>query len=88
MSQTREKFATQVNSEILTTVRALAQSEGRQRTAFAAPYTFLAINDARLTAGTQETYVFISALYEANQFSFDKLVLWLRNHVTYEPREK
>ena len=30
MSQTREKFATQVNSEILSTVRALAQKEGRQ----------------------------------------------------------
>lgn len=28
--QSREKFATQVNSEILTTVRNLAQSEGRQ----------------------------------------------------------
>lgn len=30
MSQTREKFATQVNSEILSAVRTLAQSEGRQ----------------------------------------------------------
>jgi hypothetical protein len=29
-SQPREKFATQVNSEILTAVRALAVSEGRQ----------------------------------------------------------
>ena len=29
MPQTREKLATQVNSEILTAVRALAQSEGR-----------------------------------------------------------
>jgi hypothetical protein len=29
-SQTREKFATQVNSEILASVRDLAQSEGRQ----------------------------------------------------------
>lgn len=28
--QTREKFATQVDSEILSTVRGLAQSEGRQ----------------------------------------------------------
>ncbi len=28
--QAREKFATQVNSEILTQVRNLAQSEGRQ----------------------------------------------------------
>ncbi len=30
MVQTREKFATQVNSEILALVRSLAQSEGRQ----------------------------------------------------------
>ncbi len=30
MSQVREKFATQVNSEILSTVRTLAQKEGRQ----------------------------------------------------------
>ena len=29
-TQTREKFATQVNSEILSAVRHLAQSEGRQ----------------------------------------------------------
>jgi hypothetical protein len=30
MSQTREKFATQVSSEILSAVRALAKNEGRQ----------------------------------------------------------
>jgi hypothetical protein len=30
MSIVREKFATQVNSEILTAVRTIAQSEGRQ----------------------------------------------------------
>ena len=30
MSQTREKFATQVNAEILSAVRALADKEGRQ----------------------------------------------------------
>lgn len=29
-SQTREKFATQVNAKILSAVRRLAQSEGRQ----------------------------------------------------------
>ena len=29
-TSSREKFATQVNSEILSTVRAIAQSEGRQ----------------------------------------------------------
>lgn len=30
MPQTREKFATQVNSEILTAVRSLSAAEGRQ----------------------------------------------------------
>ena len=30
MPKTREKFATQVNSEILVAVRTLAQNEGRQ----------------------------------------------------------
>lgn len=30
MSQTREKFATQVNAEILSAIRALAEKEGRQ----------------------------------------------------------
>ncbi len=30
MSQTREKFATQVKSDILSAVRALAEREGRQ----------------------------------------------------------
>ena len=30
MPQVREKFATQVNSKILATVRAIAQKEGRQ----------------------------------------------------------
>lgn len=30
MSQVREKFATQVNSETLSTVRTLAREEGRQ----------------------------------------------------------
>ena len=55
--------------------------DGNKRTAFAATYTFLAINAARLTADTQETYDFLAALYEANQFSFDQLLPWLRNHV-------
>ena len=30
MSQTREKFATQVNAEILSSVRTIAEKEGRQ----------------------------------------------------------
>ena len=59
--------------------------DGNKRTAFAATYTFLAINGARLTAEAQETYIFVAALYEANQFSFDRLVPWLRRHVTQGP---
>jgi death on curing protein len=55
--------------------------DGNKRTAFAATYTFLAINGARLTAGAQETYVFVAGLCAANQFNLDKLVPWLRDHV-------
>lgn len=54
--------------------------DGNKRTAFAAMYTFLAINGARLTADAEETYAFVAALYEANQLSFDKLAPWLRDH--------
>jgi death-on-curing protein len=55
--------------------------DGNKRTAFAATYTFLAINGARLTADAEKTYAFVNGLYETNQFSFDKLVPWLRSHV-------
>jgi death on curing protein len=56
--------------------------DGNKRTAFAALFTFLAINGARLTADAEETYAFVAALYEANQFRFDKLVPWLHGHVS------
>jgi death-on-curing protein len=52
--------------------------DGSKRTAFAATYTFLAINSARIsariTACAQEVYNFIGAVYEGNQFSFGRLV--------------
>jgi death-on-curing protein len=59
--------------------------DGNKRTAFAATHTFFAINGARLTADSQEAYVFLAALYETNQFSFDQLVPWLRSHVSSDP---
>jgi len=62
--------------------------DGNKRTAFAATYTFLAINGARLTAGAAETYAFIAGLHEANQFSLDRLVTWLRSHVTHGALEE
>jgi death-on-curing protein len=58
--------------------------DGNKRTAFAATYTFLAINGARLTANAQETYDFVAALHETDQFNFDRLVPWLRAHVAFE----
>ena len=54
--------------------------DGNKRTAFAATYTFLAINGLHLTADAEKTYVFIDRLYTANQFKFEKLVPWLREH--------
>jgi death-on-curing protein len=56
--------------------------DGNKRAAFAAMYTFLAINGARLTPDAEVTFAFVAALYEANQFKFEKLVPWLRNNVT------
>lgn len=58
--------------------------DGNKRTAFAATYTFLAINGARFTADAEETYAFVAALHQAGQFSFDQLVPWLRDHVKQE----
>ena len=55
--------------------------DGNKRTAFAAAYTFLAINGARLTAGAEETYAFVSGLHEDNQFNFERLAAWLRSNV-------
>jgi death-on-curing protein len=56
--------------------------DGNKRAAFAAMYTFLAINGARLTPDAEETYAFVDTLYKANLFRFDQLVPWLRSHVT------
>src|SRR6516162_6182912 len=58
--------------------------DGNKRTAFAATYAFLAINGARLTAEPHETYDFMAGLYKNNQFNFDRLVVWLREHVELE----
>src|SRR5579871_5521677 len=60
--------------------------DGNKRTAFAATYTFLAINGARLLADAQETQDFVLALYEGNQFTFDRLVPWLRAHVEFDEK--
>ena len=58
--------------------------DGNKRPAFAATYTFLAVNGARLTANARQTQDFVLALYERSQFTFDKLVPWLRKHVVFD----
>jgi death-on-curing protein len=55
--------------------------DGNKRTAFAATYTFLAINGHRLTADAEATFDFISGLYGRNEFAFVHLVAWLRENV-------
>lgn len=55
--------------------------DGNKRTAFAAMYTFLAINGGNLNAEADETFRFISGLYETGTFRFEELVVWLRAHV-------
>src|SRR5579871_2543266 len=61
--------------------------DGNKRVAFAAMYTFLAINGVRLTPDPNETYEFIAGLYGANQFRFEKLATWLKAHTT-EPNHR
>ena len=52
--------------------------DGNKRIAFAATYTFLAINGVMFHAPADEAYAFISSLYEANSFRFEELTTWLR----------
>jgi death-on-curing protein len=52
--------------------------DGNKRTAFAAMYTFLAINDVQVTAKADVAYVFVSRLHESSAFCFENLVPWLR----------
>ena len=59
--------------------------DGNKRAAFAATYTFLAINGLRIAADARQAYTFINGLHEANRFSFDRLVPWLRRNVTKDP---
>jgi len=60
--------------------------DGDKRTAFAALYTFLAINNARITADADGTFEFLSALYQHNAFEFSALVQWLRLNVQIADR--
>ena len=55
--------------------------DGAKRTAFAATYTFLAINGGQITADALPTHEFIIGLHEAGTFDFEHLAQWLRHNV-------
>lgn len=54
--------------------------DGNKRAAFAATYTFLAINGVELTADADETWRFMSRLYQTGHFHFEELEAWLREN--------
>ena len=54
--------------------------DGNKRTAFAATYTFLAINGLVMTASPDETWTFLSGLYETENLGFEALEPWLRTN--------
>ena len=55
--------------------------DGNKRTAFASMYTFLAINNVRLTATSADTVAFLGGLYGGGTFGFETLVPWLRQNI-------
>jgi death-on-curing protein len=59
--------------------------DGNKRTAFAAAFTFLAINGWRLTADPEATYLFMIGLYESQSFALEKLAAWLRQNTQQVP---
>ena len=52
--------------------------DGNKRTAFAAAYTFLAINGITVTADADQIWQFLSDLYDRHAVRFDALDEWLR----------
>ncbi len=58
--------------------------DGNKPTAFAAAYTFLAINGVRLTADAAQTHEFTTGLHQRQEFTFQKLAAWLRKNTEQE----
>jgi len=55
--------------------------DGNKRVAFAAAFTFLEINDAKITADAEATYAFIAERYATRTFDLEHLSAWLRANV-------
>ena len=59
--------------------------DGNKRVAFAATYTFLAINGWQLSSDPDATYRFMLNLYESQSFNFEALAAWLRQNTRRAP---
>ena len=55
--------------------------DGNKRVAFAATYTFLAINGVRMRVDAMQTFAFIAGLYSSQNLSFEALKSWLRANI-------
>ena len=62
--------------------------DGNKRVAFAAAFTFLAINDAKVTADADAAYAFIAERYATQTFDFENLSAWLRENVRIARRNR
>jgi death-on-curing protein len=58
--------------------------DGNKRAAFAATYTFLVINGARLTASLAQAEKFILGHYAAGTLDFANMNDWLRRHAVFD----
>jgi len=58
--------------------------DGNKRAAFAAAYTFLAVNGGERVVDAIAAFDFISGLYRERAFEFARLTPWLRGHVRLE----
>ena len=54
--------------------------DGNKRTAFAAMFTFLAINGVEITADSNTAWSFLANLYGNHGFRFEVLESWLREN--------
>ncbi len=54
--------------------------DGNKRTAFAAMFVFLAINEVELTAEADQAWTFLSKIYESGEFDFDRIETWIRQN--------
>ncbi|WP_039758452.1 type II toxin-antitoxin system death-on-curing family toxin [Bartonella queenslandensis] len=79
------KYYTSLVEEAAALWESLSQNhpfiDGNKRVAFAVMHTFLVINGAYLADDPDQTFDFITKLYQTNQFNFNALKLWLEQHI-------